>query len=75
MPCCPPRIGGSAYACFLDDVLTSGTDRGIAALNAHPNVEVRLFNPFVRRNWRVIDGLTGFSRVNRRMHNKILHGG
>jgi putative cardiolipin synthase len=55
---------------LLDDVLTGGTDRGITALNAHPNVEIRLFNPFVRRNWRVIDGLTGFSRVNRRMHNK-----
>jgi putative cardiolipin synthase len=55
---------------LLDDVLTSGTDRGIAALNAHPNVEIRLFNPFVHRSWRVIDGLTGFSRVNRRMHNK-----
>jgi len=55
---------------LLDDVLTGGTDRGIAALNAHPNVEVRLFNPFVRRNWRILDGLTGFKRVNRRMHNK-----
>jgi putative cardiolipin synthase len=55
---------------LLDDVLTSGTDRGIAALTAHPDIEIRLFNPFVRRNWRVIDGLTGFSRVNRRMHNK-----
>jgi putative cardiolipin synthase len=55
---------------LLDDVLTSGMDRGIAALNAHPNVEIRLFNPFIRRNWRIIDGLTGFSRVNRRMHNK-----
>jgi putative cardiolipin synthase len=55
---------------LLDDILTSGYDRGMAALNAHPNVEIRLFNPFVRRNWRILDGLTGFKRVNRRMHNK-----
>jgi putative cardiolipin synthase len=55
---------------LLDDVLTSGQDRAFAALNAHPNVEIRLFNPFVRRSWRILDGLTEFSRVNRRMHNK-----
>jgi putative cardiolipin synthase len=55
---------------LLDDVLTSGTDRGLAALDAHPNVEIRLFNPFVHRKWRILDGLTGFRRVNRRMHNK-----
>jgi len=55
---------------LLDDVLTSGTDRGLSALDAHPNVEVRLFNPFVHRKWRIVDGLTGFRRVNRRMHNK-----
>jgi putative cardiolipin synthase len=55
---------------LLDDVLTSGQDRAFSVLNAHPNVEIRLFNPFVRRNWRILDGLTGFKRVNRRMHNK-----
>jgi putative cardiolipin synthase len=55
---------------LLDDILTSGYDRGMAALDAHPNLEIRLFNPFVRRNWRILDGLTGFKRVNRRMHNK-----
>jgi putative cardiolipin synthase len=55
---------------LLDDILTSGYDRGMAALNAHPNVEIRLFNPFFRRNWRILEGMTGFKRVNRRMHNK-----
>ena len=55
---------------LLDDILTSGYDRGMAALDAHPNVEIRLFNPFIRRNWRILDGLTQFKRVNRRMHNK-----
>jgi len=55
---------------LLDDILTSGYDRGMAALNAHPNVEIRLFNPFVRRSWRILEGLTEFKRVNRRMHNK-----
>jgi putative cardiolipin synthase len=55
---------------LLDDVQTQGYDAGLAAFNAHPNVEVRVFNPFARRSWRFFDGVTDFSRVNRRMHNK-----
>ena len=55
---------------LLDDNNTAGLDPVLAALAAHPNIEVRLFNPFTHRRWRVIDYLTDFSRVNRRMHNK-----
>jgi putative cardiolipin synthase len=39
-------------------------------LDAHPNIEVRLFNPFPHRRWRVLDYVTDFARTNRRMHNK-----
>ncbi|MGO4611061.1 phospholipase D family protein, partial [Variovorax sp. 2RAF20] len=35
-----------------------------------PNIEVRLFNPFANRGFRVGDFALDFSRVNRRMHNK-----
>ena len=55
---------------LLDDIQTQGYDAILAAFNAHPNVEVRVFNPFARRSWRFFDGVTDFSRVNRRMHNK-----
>ncbi len=55
---------------LLDDNPTSGLDDVIAALDAHPNVEVRLFNPFVIRSPRVLGFLTDFRRLNRRMHNK-----
>lgn len=55
---------------LLDDQNTGGMDEAIAALDAHPNIEVRLFNPFVHRGFRVVDFLTDFGRVNRRMHNK-----
>ena len=55
---------------LLDDIQTKGYDAGMAALNSHPNFEVRIFNPFARRLARLIDGLTSFARVNRRMHNK-----
>jgi len=54
---------------LLDDANTRGEDATIAALDAHPNIEVRLFNPFANRALRVGD-LADFSRVNRRMHNK-----
>lgn len=55
---------------LLDDANTGGLDAQIAALDAHPNVEVRLFNPFANRTWRLGDLLLDFARVNRRMHNK-----
>jgi len=55
---------------LLDDNNTSGLDPILAALNNHPNIEVRLFNPFATRKFRWIGYLTDFSRLNRRMHNK-----
>lgn len=55
---------------LLDDNNTPGLDETLAALDAQPNIEVRLFNPFVIRRPRLIGYATDFSRLNRRMHNK-----
>ena len=55
---------------LLDDNGTSGMDERLALLDAHPNIEVRLFNPFAIRSPKMIGYLTDFSRLNRRMHNK-----
>lgn len=55
---------------LLDDNNTLGLDTTLAALDSHPNIEVRLFNPFAVRSPRWIGYLTDFSRANRRMHNK-----
>jgi len=55
---------------LLDDILTGGYDAGMAGLDSHPNFEIRIFNPFARRSARFMDGITSFSRINRRMHNK-----
>jgi putative cardiolipin synthase len=55
---------------LLDDQNTKGLDDLIAVLDAHPGVELRLFNPFANRRLRVGDYTGDFSRVNRRMHNK-----
>ncbi len=55
---------------LLDDNNTAGLDSAIAVLDAHPNIEVRLFNPYARRYLRTLGLLTDFKRLNQRMHNK-----
>ena len=55
---------------LLDDLNTKGVDATLATLDAHPNIEVRLYNPLVNRSARALNFLTDFSRLNRRMHNK-----
>ena len=55
---------------LLDDTNTKGLDAVLAALDAHPNIEVRLYNPFVQRSARALAFVTDFGRLNRRMHNK-----
>ena len=56
---------------LLDDIFTSGHDAGLAALDSHPNFEIRIFNPFNRGvAGRTLGAATSFARINRRMHNK-----
>lgn len=55
---------------LLDDNGVSGLDEKLALLNAEPNIEVRLFNPFPFRLFKPLGFLTEFGRLNRRMHNK-----
>ena len=57
---------------LLDDLDTAGKDRGIALIDAHPNIEIRLYNPFANRGARAMDFATDLKRVNHRMHNKSL---
>lgn len=55
---------------LLDDLGVSKLDDELYALDTHPNLEVRLFNPFVFRAFKPLGFVTDFSRANRRMHNK-----
>jgi putative cardiolipin synthase len=57
---------------LLDDINLGGRDAILAAVNAHPNIEIRLFNPFARRKLRGLDFLLDMGRVNHRMHNKMM---
>ena len=60
---------------LIDDIDSGDKELRLATLDAHPNIEVRLFNPFHRRGasllvrgWQV---LQDHVRLNRRMHNKV----
>lgn len=58
---------------LLDDIDTLGVDEGISILNAHPDIEIRIFNPFVFRGLlRYFEFIVDLARVGRRMHNKAM---
>ncbi|MEH6634333.1 MAG: phospholipase D family protein [Halioglobus sp.] len=56
---------------LIDDINTADMEHKLAALADHPNIELRLFNPFANRTYRAFSAWD-FQRVNRRMHNKSL---
>jgi len=55
---------------LVDDMDLAGRDLGAAALDSHPNLEVRIFNPFSRNVGRTSQFVTRLGSVTRRMHNK-----
>jgi putative cardiolipin synthase len=57
---------------LVDDINLASRDENVAAMDAHPNIEIRVFNPFAHRSARVFDFLTDLGRVNHRMHNKVM---
>ena len=59
---------------LLDDIYAAEADQTLLALDSHPSIEIRLFNPWRRRSGpmgRVIDFLASAGRLNQRMHNKL----
>jgi cardiolipin synthase C len=59
---------------LLDDINAWGRDSNYRAVDTHPNVEVRLFNPIRCREGAILRGIEMILRfwsVNRRMHHKI----
>jgi len=56
---------------LIDDIGTRGIEGKLAPVDAHPNIELRVFNPFASRGVRLFDAWDGY-RLNRRMHNKSL---
>jgi len=56
---------------LLDDLHIGPYQDTLVVLDSHPNIEVRMFNPFTYREWRFLD-VFRFSQINRRMHGKSL---
>ena len=58
---------------LLDDFnITANIDELLWYFDQHPNIAVRIINPMVCRNWRGLNYVADFKRVNRRMHNKSM---
>lgn len=60
---------------LIDDIDTADKELRLVTLNAHPNIHVRLFNPFHTRSTNLLvkgwQALRENIRLNRRMHNKV----
>jgi len=58
----------------VDDLLTIGQDQLIYELDQHPNIEIRLFNPWKDRSTLSRGGemIAEFERLNTRMHDKLM---
>ena len=55
---------------LIDDMYGEEADDVWSALATHPNIEVRLYNPFVRGHSKNLQFVTQVQRVNHRMHSK-----
>lgn len=57
---------------MLDDINLNEREDLLIALNSHPQVDIRIFNPIPTRRGvtKWVNFLGDFSRLNRRMHNK-----
>lgn len=61
---------------LIDDGDTLEGDEQIAVLEAHPQIEIRIFNPFAYRGhselFRAVEFAFSASRLDYRMHNKLM---
>ncbi len=59
---------------LLDDLTLNGKDAELSALDRHPNISVRTFNPWNSRSktGRIFEWFMRLGRLNHRMHNKTI---
>jgi putative cardiolipin synthase len=61
---------------LIDDTFTANQDAMIFAIDRHPNIELRIYNPFRRRYddmvMRQLLNMGEFARLDHRMHNKVM---
>ena len=66
---------GVAVRLLIDDLRFRSRTHRAASICVHPHIAVRLFNPWTRRSNMVteaVEFVMQFSRLDRRMHNKLL---
>ncbi len=57
----------------VDDTLFLKGKQGLANLDAHPNIEIRVFNPWASKGvGRAFETVGRMKKLNHRMHNKLL---
>ena len=65
---------GVTVRVIVDDFLIDADDKTLLLLSAHPNVQIRIYNPNVTvgvGTWqRLKNAVTGFREINQRMHDK-----
>lgn len=57
---------------MIDDQNGTQLDEVLKVLSAHPNFEIKLFNPYKFRKLRIIDYIFRLQNINHRMHNKLI---
>lgn len=60
---------------IVDDLGIASSTAKLTALNTHPNLEIRIFNPNPSRDYLIagiVHFLASFQELNRRMHNKLM---
>jgi len=61
---------------MLDDSFTANIDQELLAINHHPNVEIKIYNPYPVRSsqtvMRMLLNAGDFDRLDHRMHNKLM---
>lgn len=57
---------------LIDDQNGTQLDKTLKQLSQHPNFQIKLFNPYKYRNFRVIDYAFRLKLINHRMHNKLI---
>jgi len=68
-------LRGVRVRLLVDDLYAAGEDELFAGLAAHPNAQVRIYNPLPARAGpfigRLLFSMHEFGRINHRMHNKL----
>jgi putative cardiolipin synthase len=64
---------GVRFRILIDDVFISGSEENLSILDSHPNIEIRVFNPWKNRGstLRFAFEFIGNKKLNHRMHNKL----